>query len=99
MNLINRAEKITESIVEREYIIETQAWISEPTFLDNAKIQQQFVWWPKRCRLSQRRIWLEYAVRARITMYSQRGVVYDDRYYAAKEFTMYQLKGINHEVF
>ena len=92
IKLVNRREKITESTVEQEYITEMRDYINEPTFLNNAKIRRRFIWWPKRCRLSQSWIWLEFAIQARITSWSQSGVVFEDRYYKAIEFTMYQLK-------
>lgn len=68
-------------------------WINEPTFLHDATLSEVFVWWPHRCRYTDRLLWLTYATRARIAYFPRDGkVYYEDRYYDSSEFIIRTLK-------
>lgn len=86
LNLIKIRKK------QKEYLM-GEDWINEPTFLDNATVSEVFVWWPKKCRYTDKMLWLTPAMRARIVYFPQDGkVYYEDRYYDSEEFILRTLK-------
>jgi hypothetical protein len=57
-------------------------------------IKQKFVWFPKKCRISKKMLWMQFAYRVRRTMFEPFALHerIETRWYSGPEFTMLLLR-------
>jgi predicted Fe-S protein YdhL (DUF1289 family) len=65
---------------------------SEESFLKEASTEEKFMWWPQRCRLTDKLMWLTFAVRGQRSVMGPGGIRTEHRYYSSEEFIMMRLK-------
>lgn len=74
---------------------DTEYWRIEMirSFYQRAIWKKKFSWWPHRCLITNRRIWLEFAYRG-TAMYTGPGdPVYETQWHDTKEHLLWSLKG------
>jgi hypothetical protein len=62
------------------------------TFEYRAEICEIFAWWPRRCWITNRWMWLAHVIRGEATWYGPGTPVVEKRYYNSAEYLMYKLK-------
>lgn len=65
---------------------------SENSFLNEAVIAEKFLWWPRRCRLTDNLLWLTFAICGQRAWTGPGGLHTEYRYYGSEEFIMMRLK-------
>ena len=61
-------------------------------YYNRAKWELKFCWIPKRCLVSNKRIWLEFAYRGRAAYAGPGDVAFEDQWHNTTEHLIWQLK-------
>jgi hypothetical protein len=64
-------------------------------FMHRAKFEYKYTLWPRRCRNTKRRLWLEVAVRGRAIWTGPGEPVVEDRWYDSNEALIMMIKKVS----
>lgn len=66
--------------------------MNNPTFVDSAVIELKFTWFPKRCQLTKKLLWLRPAYRATRVWTGPGDPVYEHRWFKCHEFLLWRIQ-------
>ncbi len=70
----------------------TESFLTDKYFLQDAVTEEKFMWTPRRCNLSNKLLWMTFAIRGHRRLLGPGGLRNEYRFYHPEDFIMMRLK-------